>query len=1290
MKNFFLTWSLFVSICLSQSLTVTPSSVPKGGTFLASWSGFSGNVNVRIYKGSNLWVDASTNVSGSGSQNLVTTDWEVRNDYKVRVELRSNTTIYREVGPLVVTDVGQFGAQVGTFNGVIAYSNGTVGNVSNEYNYYSGTNTGMKWQCVEFVNRYYAAVYAQNIRIAGHNANDYYPNAAAHGLTPYNNGGTTAPQVGDILCSGGGQYGHVAIIREIGSNYINVIQQNWNNNSSDNSMTLSYSPQNGYYTIGSFSSSYSVQGWLRKPTTSGFVKVWTGITSSSTIVKGVPFNVSFSLKETNNQPITLQSIAIAIHKPNGDFLFDAMTYTNISFTAGQERSYNIEATVFNEINNSPGSNYSIRVKGQMNNTWFDVTPASGATNPKAFTLVDPTLTVSPSTKTVSSGAGSFSLSVTSNVPWTVISDQSFLTYSPSSGNNNGSITVSYTSNGTTIPRTGRITVRGTVTGNPISGICDVTQEAVLQYSLSLSKGGGGFGKVKVNGSLQNLPYSAQFISGSNITLEAVPDPNNTFANWSGALSGNTNPTSITMNADKSVTANFNSVPINYTLSLTKGGDGSGKVKVNGSLQNLPYSAQFNSGSNITLEAVPDPNNTFANWSGALSGNTNPTSITMNADKSVTANFSAVSINYTLSLTKGGDGSGKVKVNGTLQTLPYSSQFNSGSSVTLEAVADANNTFANWSGALSGNTNPTSITMNADNSVTANFNATPGVPLVPVTSSETVQKGQDYWLDIQVGNQNSPVSELKVISFELNYSATVINDYVTYEVGTFITGAQATVVPDDQNGRVDAAIFRTTGGNSGYGSLIRFKFNVNNQAIAGQQITFTFGSILANDANGNVINITPQSKTLTVIEAAIVWPGDANNNGVVNILDINPIIVNYGATGPVRPNASNSWTGQSAPFWTAPSLTYIDCNGNGAINITDINVVIVNFGRTHTINSAGTLPYEITSSIPPLQVLVPQAPATPGDTVTVSIQIGSSNYPVDSVKVVSFELLYGTNGLKQYIEFIDYQVGSFLTNAQYTVIPDDSLVAAAVYRTSGGNSGFGELIKFRFKIKSTTPVSTSFPLSFGQVEANRSNGSVQPLLPLGSMLLVPVELTSFSATNTPSGIMLRWSTASELNNLGFEVQRSEDGSIFLPLAFVKGKGTSTERNNYEYLDAAPTGTFSYRLKQMDFDGTVSFSNVVTIESINSQDFTLNQNFPNPFNPSTSITFSLGLQSKVKLTIINALGEVVKDLVNDVLAAGSHNVVWNADSLPSGIYFAVLNAESSRGQMVRLVRKIAYMK
>jgi len=150
---------------------------------------------------------------------------------------------------------------VGSFNGVNSYSNGSTSNVSNNYNYSTGINTGMKWQCVEYVNRYYYVIYNQNIRVAGHNANDYFNNATQHGLDAHLNNGTAKPQVGDLLCSNGGGYGHVAIVREVGSNYINVIHQNWSNSSSDNSKTISL---NGNI-VSAFGTNYPVIGWLRSP-----------------------------------------------------------------------------------------------------------------------------------------------------------------------------------------------------------------------------------------------------------------------------------------------------------------------------------------------------------------------------------------------------------------------------------------------------------------------------------------------------------------------------------------------------------------------------------------------------------------------------------------------------------------------------------------------------------------------------------------------------------------------------------------------------------------------------------------------------------------------------------------------------------------------------------------------------------------------------------------------------------------------------------------------------------------
>src|SRR5437016_962576 len=137
---------------------------------------------------------------------------------------------------LVVLIVGEahadvFGTAVGSYNGVIAYSNGTNDYVSYNTKTVNGYTTGYKWQCVEYCARYYWSVYG--LKVAGGNANTWYGNASSKGLRKFANGGTTKPAVGDILCSGYST-GHVAIVREVGSTYVKGIQQNWSNTSADN------------------------------------------------------------------------------------------------------------------------------------------------------------------------------------------------------------------------------------------------------------------------------------------------------------------------------------------------------------------------------------------------------------------------------------------------------------------------------------------------------------------------------------------------------------------------------------------------------------------------------------------------------------------------------------------------------------------------------------------------------------------------------------------------------------------------------------------------------------------------------------------------------------------------------------------------------------------------------------------------------------------------------------------------------------------------------------------------
>jgi len=174
-------------------------------------------------------------------------------------------------------------------------------------------------------------------------------------------------------------------------------------------------------------------------------------------------------------------------------------------------------------------------------------------------------------------------------------------------------------------------------------------------------------------------------------------------------------------------------------------------------------------------------------------------------------------------------------------------------------------------------------------------------------------------------------------------------------------------------------------------------------------------------------------------------------------------------------------------------------------------------------------------------------------------------------------------------------------------------------------------------------------------------------------VVPVELTSFSASLIGSGVVLTWSTASETNNSGFSVEKSTDNKSFASISFIEGMGTTTESNNYKYVDTRTSnGSLFYRLKQDDFDGSFSYSNVVEVNNILPAEYLLKQNYPNPFNPSTKIKFNLPEANNVKLAIYNALGQEVATLVNNYMSAGSYEFNFDASNLTSGIYFYSVSA------------------
>jgi len=182
--------------------------------------------------------------------------------------------------------------------------------------------------------------------------------------------------------------------------------------------------------------------------------------------------------------------------------------------------------------------------------------------------------------------------------------------------------------------------------------------------------------------------------------------------------------------------------------------------------------------------------------------------------------------------------------------------------------------------------------------------------------------------------------------------------------------------------------------------------------------------------------------------------------------------------------------------------------------------------------------------------------------------------------------------------------------------------------------------------------------------------------------VPVELTSFNAFLNKNKVELNWNTATELNNQGFEIHRKLLEQEYIKIGFVPGRGTTTEPQFYSFTDESlEPGKYQYRLKQIDYDGSFEYSNIIEVTVELPNEFSLSQNYPNPFNPTTSLRYAVGSGQFVSLKVYDVLGNEVATLVNEEKPAGEYEVEFNAAShsgnvrnLPSGVYFYQLQAGS----------------
>ncbi len=234
-----------------------------------------------------------------------------------------------------------------------------------------------------------------------------------------------------------------------------------------------------------------------------------------------------------------------------------------------------------------------------------------------------------------------------------------------------------------------------------------------------------------------------------------------------------------------------------------------------------------------------------------------------------------------------------------------------------------------------------------------------VPIQPLTVDKDYLPGESFWVDITLGTDAEPVTDLRMMGFTLNYTpvnalhlATPHSSHI--EGGALWNGDVATAsVVNAFYGSISVDLVRTVSGPgiTGQGVAARIKFVTSTNLINNTQVYFSLSGFYARNTAGEAILLTGKDHAVTIFSAFDVWPGDSNNDGIVNQADFLPVGVFWQHSGPVRTNASTSWEGQSCPFWAPRLSTYADCDGSGQIDGMDISVILANWNKTHPVSSS---------------------------------------------------------------------------------------------------------------------------------------------------------------------------------------------------------------------------------------------------------------------------------------------------------------------------------------------------
>lgn len=259
------------------------------------------------------------------------------------------------------------------------------------------------------------------------------------------------------------------------------------------------------------------------------------------------------------------------------------------------------------------------------------------------------------------------------------------------------------------------------------------------------------------------------------------------------------------------------------------------------------------------------------------------------------------------------------------------------------------------------------------------------------------------------------------------------------------------------------------------------------------------------------------------------------------------------------------------------------------------------------------------------------------------------------------------------------------NGTATDVPKITTSADAIIFTTPKSAGLAQSSYFADEgLVAATDASNWITVAAGSATPGQPNGGANTSWILG---VLPVELTSFTASVSDGRVHLNWSTATERENYGFDVERSDDGIVYNKVGFVQGSGNSNAPRTYSFSELPPAGISNliYRLKQTDFNGAFTYSPAISVAIANPQGFGLHQNYPNPFNPETQVSFSLPVSAHITLRVYDTLGQMVMELINGTTPAGLHTITIDGSPLPGGAYFCKLETAGYTGTIKMMLLK-----